>query len=235
MKDEEMGHRTRCVKSFATTLVPPVVVMSAATVVKNRNHRCVPKHMGRRPFSSMTCACEYQSERKRLHEKAYSETVANGFGSQTADDLADTNQENNDNDCLGLQMKNNGKNGSDGAFIGRRPNRAPKIESCFGMSGQRCRGGVASRDVGPPPKRSSMNCSMEVPARWTIGTGRGATTRPPVALGGLPITFIEPTMCAVYIALPTGVRKQWVIAAAKAGKACVCAKTRRVHADDAEK
>lgn len=37
---------------------------------------------------------------------------------------------------------------------------------------------------------------------------------------------------AVYVPLPTGLRKQWVIAAAKAGKHVLCEKPSAVHADD---
>jgi predicted dehydrogenase len=54
----------------------------------------------------------------------------------------------------------------------------------------------------------------------------------PVALGSYEALLADATIEAVYIPLPTGLRKEWVIRAAEAGKHVLCEKPCAVSADD---
>ena len=58
--------------------------------------------------------------------------------------------------------------------------------------------------------------------------------RKPQALGSYAELMDDPNIDAVYIPLPTGLRKEWVIAAAKAGKHIVCEKPCAASANDLE-
>jgi len=127
-------------------------------------------------------------------------------------------------------MKNNGKTVRWG-FIGAAQ-IARKNWKAVRMSGNGVVVAVASRDVARA-EAFIHDCSMEVPP-VTIGSDGGATLARPVALGDYQSLIERDDVDAVYIALPTGVRKQWVIAAAKAGKHVLCEKPVAVHADDAE-
>ncbi|MGB7324805.1 MAG: Gfo/Idh/MocA family oxidoreductase [Rubripirellula sp.] len=64
-------------------------------------------------------------------------------------------------------------------------------------------------------------CSAEVPQ-----------TGPVTAIESYEALIARDDIDAVYIPLPTGLRKPWVIAAAKAGKHVLCEKPAAVHADD---
>jgi predicted dehydrogenase len=57
---------------------------------------------------------------------------------------------------------------------------------------------------------------------------------PPQAIGSYEELIASPDIDAVYIPLPTGLRKKWVIAAAKAGKHVLCEKPCAVSAADLE-
>ena len=54
----------------------------------------------------------------------------------------------------------------------------------------------------------------------------------PAAVGSYDALLNRKDVDAVYIPLPTGIRKQWVIKAAQAGKHVLCEKPCAVHADD---
>lgn len=57
-------------------------------------------------------------------------------------------------------------------------------------------------------------------------------TTPPVAFGSYQSMLDSDQIDAVYIPLPTGTRKEWVIAAAQAGKHILCEKPCAINADD---
>jgi predicted dehydrogenase len=57
----------------------------------------------------------------------------------------------------------------------------------------------------------------------------------PVAFGSYEELIASPNVDAVYIPLPTGLRKEWVVRAAEAGKHVVCEKPCAVSAGDLEK
>ena len=57
---------------------------------------------------------------------------------------------------------------------------------------------------------------------------------PPVAVVGYDTLIARDDIDAVYVPLPTGVRKEWVIAAARAGKHVLCEKPCGPRADDVE-
>ncbi|MCM2374072.1 Gfo/Idh/MocA family protein [Aporhodopirellula aestuarii] len=100
------------------------------------------------------------------------------------------------------------------------------------MSGNGVVAAVASRDAARA-EAFIHDCSMEVPP-VVIGKDGEATLARPVAFGDYQALLDRDDVDAVYVALPTAVRKQWVIAAAKAGKHVLCEKPMAVHADDAE-
>ncbi|TWT75112.1 Gfo/Idh/MocA family protein [Allorhodopirellula solitaria] len=99
------------------------------------------------------------------------------------------------------------------------------------MSGNSVVAAVASRDV-TRAEAFIHDCSIEVPP-VVVGEDGTATLMRPEALGDYQELLDRDDIDAVYIALPTTVRKQWVIAAAKAGKHVLCEKPIAVHADDA--
>jgi predicted dehydrogenase len=57
---------------------------------------------------------------------------------------------------------------------------------------------------------------------------------PPVALGSYEELLASKNVDAVYIPLPTGLRKEWVVRAAKAGKHVICEKPCAISAGDLE-
>lgn len=71
---------------------------------------------------------------------------------------------------------------------------------------------VASRDVGRSA-RFIADCQSRAPMNPA-----------PVALGSYEELLLRPDIDAVYIPLPTGLRKEWVLKAAAAGKHVVCEK-----------
>ena len=66
-------------------------------------------------------------------------------------------------------------------------------------------------------------CSAEIPQ-----------SEQAIALGSYDELIAREDVDAVYLPLPTGIRKKWVLAAAQAGKHVLCEKPVAVHADDAE-
>ena len=81
---------------------------------------------------------------------------------------------------------------------------------------------VASRSV----QRAQAfidECSAEVPQR-----------NPVAALGSYDALLADDDVDAIYIPLPTGIRKEWVIRAAEAGKHVLCEKPVANHARDAK-
>lgn len=81
---------------------------------------------------------------------------------------------------------------------------------------------VASRDV----QRAAAfitECSSEVPQ-----------SQVPAAVGSYQSLLERDDVDAVYIPLPTGMRKEWVLAAAEAGKHVLVEKPAAVNADDAQ-
>lgn len=99
------------------------------------------------------------------------------------------------------------------------------------MSGNGVVAAVASRDVSRA-EAFIHDCAMESPPIIVNKNGDATLTRP-IALGDYQALIDRDDIDAVYIALPTGVRKQWVIAAAKAGKHVLCEKPIAIHTDDA--
>lgn len=99
------------------------------------------------------------------------------------------------------------------------------------MSGNGVVAAVASRDVNRA-ESFIHDCSIEAPPVVVDSDGEATLTRPE-AIGDYQELLDRDDIDAVYIALPTTIRKQWVIAAAKAGKHVVCEKPIAVHADDA--
>ncbi len=81
---------------------------------------------------------------------------------------------------------------------------------------------VASRSI-ERAEQFIHECSAEVPQQ-----------EPVVAFGSYDELLRCADIDAVYIPLPTGVRKQWVIAAAEAGKHVLCEKPVAVNAEDAQ-
>jgi predicted dehydrogenase len=57
---------------------------------------------------------------------------------------------------------------------------------------------------------------------------------PPVALGSYEELIASPDVDAIYIPLPTGLRKEWVIRAAEAGKHVICEKPCGLNAADVQ-
>lgn len=72
-------------------------------------------------------------------------------------------------------------------------------------------------------------CSAEVPP-----AGDAASPTSVAALDSYEELLSRDDVDAVYIPLPTGIRKQWVIRAAEAGKHVLCEKPVAIHADDAQ-
>ncbi len=81
---------------------------------------------------------------------------------------------------------------------------------------------VASRD-GKRATKFIEQCSAEVPPGGEVK-----------AFGSYDELLASDAIDAVYIPLPTGLRKEWVIKAAHAGKHVLCEKPIAVHADDAK-
>ncbi len=81
---------------------------------------------------------------------------------------------------------------------------------------------VASRDI-ERSRRYIAECQSQIPF-----------AEPPRAIGSYAEMLAADDIDAVYIPLPTGVRKQWVIRAAEAGKHVVCEKPCGVDATDVE-
>ena len=79
---------------------------------------------------------------------------------------------------------------------------------------------VASRS-----KQSAAQFIHYCGARWPIKPE-------PRALGSYAELIDDPNIDAVYVPLPTGMRKEWVIKAAEAGKHVLCEKPCAIHAAD---
>ena len=79
---------------------------------------------------------------------------------------------------------------------------------------------VASRS-----KQSAAQFIHDCGARWPIKPE-------PRAMGSYAELIDDPNIDAVYIPLPTGMRKEWVIKAAEAGKHVLCEKPCAIHAAD---
>ena len=82
---------------------------------------------------------------------------------------------------------------------------------------------VASRTAGRAQSFID-ECSAEVPQ-----------SQPPTAVGSYEELVTRDDVDAVYIPLPTGIRKEWVIAAARAGKAVLVEKPVAINAADAQR
>lgn len=100
------------------------------------------------------------------------------------------------------------------------------------MSGNSVVTAVASRDINRA-EAFIHDCSLECPPVIEQEDGAAILTRP-VAVGNYQELIDREDVDAVYIAIPTALRKPWVIAAAKAGKHVLCEKPIAVHGDDAE-
>ncbi|WP_404309140.1 Gfo/Idh/MocA family protein [Neorhodopirellula lusitana] len=100
------------------------------------------------------------------------------------------------------------------------------------MSGNSVVAAVASRDI-ERAESFIHDCSMECPP-VIFNSDEEATLTRPVALGSYEELLQRDDVDAVYIALPTALRKKWVIAAAEAGKHVICEKPVAVHGDDAD-
>lgn len=79
---------------------------------------------------------------------------------------------------------------------------------------------VASRDL-EKSRRFITECQAEAPM-----------DTPPCALGSYEELLAAPDVDAVYLPLPTGLRKEWVLRAAAAGKHVVCEKPCAISAPD---
>lgn len=99
------------------------------------------------------------------------------------------------------------------------------------MSGNGVVAAVASRDV-QRAEQFIHDCSLECPPVIDDADGVATLTRPE-AMGDYQSLLDRDDIDAVYIALPTGLRKQWVLAAAAAGKHVLSEKPFAVHGDDA--
>lgn len=99
------------------------------------------------------------------------------------------------------------------------------------MSGNGVVAAVASRDEARA-ESFIHDCSIEAPPVMVDSDGEATLTRPE-AMGDYQALLDRDDIDAVYIALPTTIRKRWVIAAARAGKHVVCEKPIAVHGDDA--
>jgi len=89
---------------------------------------------------------------------------------------------------------------------------ARKIWQAIRRSGNGVVAAVASRDLARSQKFIS-ECQSEVPF-----------ARPPRAVGSYEELLAAPDLNAIYIPLPTGIRKKWVVRAAAAGKHVLCEK-----------
>jgi len=81
---------------------------------------------------------------------------------------------------------------------------------------------VASRSV-PKAQNFIDECGAEVPQTAEVA-----------AVGSYEALLARDDVDAVYIPLPTGLRKEWVLAAARAGKHVLCEKPAAINADDAQ-
>jgi predicted dehydrogenase len=81
---------------------------------------------------------------------------------------------------------------------------------------------VASRDIGRS-RKFIAECQAQVPF-----------ANPPLAFGSYEELLTSKNVDAVYVPLPTGLRKEWVVRAAQAGKHVVCEKPCAVSAGDLE-
>ncbi|MEM9365733.1 MAG: Gfo/Idh/MocA family oxidoreductase [Planctomycetota bacterium] len=114
-------------------------------------------------------------------------------------------------------------------FLGAA-NIARKNWKAVRMSGNSVVKAVASRDL-DRAEAFIQECSMEVPP--VIATDGVPSLQRPQAFGDYQEMIERDDIDVIYVALPTAVRKQWVIAAAKAGKHVVCEKPVAVNAEDA--
>ncbi|MDF1711877.1 MAG: Gfo/Idh/MocA family oxidoreductase [Akkermansiaceae bacterium] len=81
---------------------------------------------------------------------------------------------------------------------------------------------VASRDAAKA-QRFIDECQGEVPF-----------AEAPRAIGGYDVMIAADDLDAIYIPLPTGMRKEWVVKAANAGKHVMCEKPCAINSDDLE-
>lgn len=102
------------------------------------------------------------------------------------------------------------------ALIGRKNWKAIRL------SGNATIVGVASRSI-DRAREFIASCQRAQPLE-----------NEPVAFGSYDALIESPEVDAVYIPLPTGLRKEWVIRAANAGKHVVCEKPCAVSAEDLE-
>lgn len=106
------------------------------------------------------------------------------------------------------------------------------------MSGNSVVSAVASRDV-ERAEAFIHDCSLECPPvieqeDTSDPENTQAVLTRPVALGDYQELIDRDDVDAVYIAIPTALRKPWVLAAAKAGKHVLCEKPVAVHGDDVQ-
>jgi predicted dehydrogenase len=106
-------------------------------------------------------------------------------------------------------------------FLGTA-NIARKNWHAIHLSGNSVLTAVASRDVARA-ERFIAECQASVPLPHS-----------PRALGSYEALLASPEVDAVYIPLPTGLRKEWVIRAAEAGKHVVCEKPCAINSEDLE-
>ena len=99
-------------------------------------------------------------------------------------------------------------------------NIARKNWKAIALSGNSAVTAVASRDL-QKSQRFIADCFTQIP-----------TSAPPKALGSYEALLASENVDAVYIPLPTGLRKEWVLKAAAAGKHVLCEKPCAVTLED---
>src|SRR6267142_4356937 len=99
-------------------------------------------------------------------------------------------------------------------------NIARKNWKAIALSGNSVLNAVASRDL-EKSKRFIADCYGQMP-----------TPTPPKPLGSYEALLASENVDAVYIPLPTGLRKEWVLRSAAAGKHVVCEKPCAVSVAD---
>ena len=102
-------------------------------------------------------------------------------------------------------------------FLGAA-NIARKNWKAVRMSGNSVVKAVASRDL-DRAEAFIQECSLEVPPVTAASDGTWSLQRPQ-AFGDYQQLIEQQDIDVIYVALPTAVRKPWVIAAAEAGKTC---------------